>query len=267
MSASTEAPESGLRLDEPLLHEIREYWNKHIHDLELARHPVGTKGFFGDLDEYRFDKLRYLPKVVNFAGYSGKKVLEVGCGLGIDLIRFAQNGAEVTGVDLAEQSIDLAKKYFAHHGVRGRLQLGNGERLQFENNSFDMAYAHGVLQYTADAQRMVDELHRVVKTGGEVIMMVYNRRSWLNLLSQTLGVGLEHEDAPVLRKYTIDEFRTLLTRFSEVRIVPERFPVRSKLQKGVKAIFFNSIFVPLFNLIPRSITRNTGWHIMAFARK
>ncbi|MFQ6113478.1 MAG: class I SAM-dependent methyltransferase [bacterium] len=259
--------EPASRLQDPLLEEIRDYWNEHIHDLELAKHPVGTKGFFDDLDEYRFDKLRYLPELVDFNCYKGKNLLEVGCGVGIDLIRFARGGAMVTGVDLAERSIELAKKNFEHHGLTGHLLLGNGEDLDFEDNSFDVVYAHGVIQYTANDQAMVDELYRVVKPGGEVIMMVYNRLSWLNFLSVTVGVALEHEDAPVLRKYTIKEFMKLLERFSEVRIVPERFPVKTRLQKGAKAVFFNGMFVPLFNLIPRFITRRTGWHLLAFAYK
>jgi len=147
------------------------------------------------------------------------------------------------------------------------LTLGNGEDLQFADDSFDMVYAHGVIQYTAHPQKMVAELQRVVRPGGEVIMMVYNRHSWLNFLSETLGVGLEHQDAPVLRKYTIAEFKELLSGFTHVQIVPERFPVKSRLQKGAKAAFFNMFFVPGFNLVPRSITRKTGWHLMAFATK
>ncbi len=262
-----EVEQPGFILKDSLLEEIRLYWNEHIHDLELAKHPVGSKGFFADLDEYRFDKLRYLPEVVDFSGYADKRILEVGCGVGIDLFRFARGGAKVTGVDLAEQSVDLAQKYFAHHDLEGTLQLGNGEDLEFEDDTFDMVYAHGVIQYTANAKKMVEELRRVIKPDGEVIMMVYNRVSWLNFLSQTLGVGLEHEDAPVLKKYSIDEFKKLLENFSSVRILPERFPVKSRLQSGLKAIFFNSFFVPAFNLVPKTITRNTGWHIMAFAKK
>jgi ubiquinone/menaquinone biosynthesis C-methylase UbiE len=262
---TTERKEIGL--GDPILEQVRVYWNEHIHDLELAKHPVGTKGFFQDLDEYRFDKLRYLPKVVDFNSYEGKRILEVGCGVGIDLIRFAAGGADVTGIDLAEQSIDLARKNFKHHSLEGQLEVGNGESLDFKDNEFDMVYAHGVIQYTANARKMVNELHRVVKPGGQVIMMVYNRKSWLNFLSQTLGVALEHEDAPVLEKYSISEFKNLLVNFSDVKIVPERFPVKSRLQKGLKALFFNVIFVPLFNIIPKAITRKTGWHIMAFATK
>ncbi len=268
MQASTaETIQGASRERTPELEAIRRYWNQHIHDLELARHPVGTPGFFDDLDEYRFDKLRYLPRVVDFDGYRGQRLLEVGCGVGIDLVRFARGGAVVTGIDLSETAIELARKNFAQRGLDADLRLGNGEALEFADDTFDVAYAHGVLQYTADPQKMVDELRRVVKPGGEVILMVYNRRSWLNLLSAVMGVGLEHEDAPVLRKYTVPEFRALLRGFSRVRIVPERFPVPSRLHRGWKGWFFNRLFVPTFNLLPKRITRNTGWHLMAFAYK
>lgn len=262
-----ELSETMQELNDPLLEKIRRYWNSHIHDLELAKHPVGAKGFFEDLDEYRFDKLRYLPRVVDFNGYKGKKLLEVGCGAGIDAVRFARGGAVVTGVDLSETAVELAKKNFLHNGLKGDFRVGNGEALEFTDNSFDVVYAHGVIQYTANAQKLVDELRRVVKPGGEVIMMVYNRHSWLNFLSVTMGVGLEHQDAPVLKKYTIPEFRELLNDFAQVKIIPERFPVKSRLQKGAKAAFFNYFFVPAFNMIPRFVTRNSGWHIMAFAYK
>jgi ubiquinone/menaquinone biosynthesis C-methylase UbiE len=252
---------------DPLLDAIRQYWNEHIHDLAIAKHPVGTKGFFIDLDDYRFDKLRYLPQVVDFNAYRGKKILEIGCGVGIDLIRFAIGGAQVTGVDLAQQSISLAKKNFEHNGLKADLRVMNGEALEFAENSFDVVYAHGVLQYTADANKMAREMHRVLKSGGEAIAMVYNRISWLNAMSLVMKVELEHEDAPVLKKYSIGEFKKMLSPFSQTRIVPERFPVASRLQKGWKAAAFNQVFVPAFNLIPRFIVRPLGWHIMAFCRK
>jgi ubiquinone/menaquinone biosynthesis C-methylase UbiE len=250
-----------------LLETIRAYWNAHIHDLEIAKHPVGTKGFFADLDEYRFDKLRYLPSVVDFNGYRGKKILEIGCGIGIDLVRFAKGGAHVTGVDLAPQSVQLAKKNFELHGLKADLRVMNGEALEFGGNSFDVVYAHGVLQYTANAEKMAREMHRVLKSGGEAIAMVYNRLSWLNALSKIMKVELEHEDAPVLKKYSIGEFKKMLSPFSTIRIVPERFPVASRLQQGWKAAAFNRIFVPAFNRIPRFIVRPLGWHLMAFCRR
>ena len=74
----------------------------------------------------------------------------------------------------------------------------------------------------------------MLKPGGEAIFMVYNRISWLNGLSKVMKVALEHEDAPVLRKYTIGEFTALLAPFASVRIVPERFPVKSRLHRRLE---------------------------------
>jgi ubiquinone/menaquinone biosynthesis C-methylase UbiE len=228
---------------------------------------VGTVGFFQELAEYRYDKLRYLPQLVDFSAYRGKQLLEVGCGLGIDLARFARCGALVTGLDLSEISIELARKNLAQQGLAAQLQVMNGEDLDFEDNSFDMAYAHGVLQYTADAQKMIDELHRVLRPGGLAILMVYNKYSWLNLLSKVLRVELEHEDAPVLQKYSIGQFRGMLNSFAEVQVIPERFPVKSRLHQGLRGRLYNDLFVGVFNVLPKALVRPFGWHIMAFARK
>lgn len=246
---------------------IRAYWNDHIHDLEIATNPVGTAAFFQELDAYRFDKLRYLPQVVNFAGYAGQRLLEVGCGVGLDLARFARGGALVTGVDLAETAVALAQQNFKQQGLAGDLRVMDGEVLDFPDASFDAVYAHGVLQYTADPARMVSEIYRVLHPGGQVILMVYNRYSWLNALAKLMKVGLEHEDAPVLRKYSQREFQSLLQPFAKVRIVAERFPVPTQLHRGLKATLYNDLFVKTFNFLPRPLVRPFGWHLMAFATK
>jgi SAM-dependent methyltransferase len=263
----TDNPTSSLELRDPLLDAIRVYWNQHIHDLEVATQPIGSAGFFAELDEYRFDKLRYLPRLVDFGGFRDRKLLEVGCGVGIDLVRFARGGALVTGVDLAEVSIDLARANFEQNGLQGDLYVMNGEDLTFEDNSFDVVYAHGVLQYTASAEKMARELHRVLRPGGEAIMMVYNRISWLNAMSKVMNVGLEHEDAPVLNKYSIGEFKRILKPFKTYNIVPERFPVETRLHHGLRAKLYNQGFVRFFNVMPRSLVKPLGWHLMAFATK
>lgn len=256
-----------MSVESSLLAQVREYWNEHIHDLKIAKSPVGSKGFFDELHAYRFEKLHYLPRLVNFNGYAGKRILEIGCGIGIDLVLFAKGGASVTGVDLSETAINLARKNFEFHNVDGTLTVGNGEALDFNDNTFDMVYAHGVLQYTPNPQAMLDEIFRVLRPEGEAILMVYNRISWLNFLSKLLGVSLEHSDAPVLRMFSRSEIAQMLYRFADVRIVPERFPVRSRLHSGVKALFFNWFFVPCFNALPRFLTRSFGWHLMIFATK
>lgn len=250
-----------------MIADITAYWDSHIHDLAIVTNPVGTPGFFRQLDEYRYDKLNYLPRLVDFDSYRGKTLLEIGCGAGVDLVRFARAGTVVTGVDLSRTAIDLARQNIAQNGLDASLQIMNGEALQFADDSFDVVYAHGVLQYTADTGKMVSEIHRVLRPGGEAIMMVYNRISWLNLMRKVTKVPLEHEDAPVLKKFSIAEFKQLLKPFKRYTIIPERFPVRTKLHSGLKARLFNDVFVGTFNRMPGAWVRPFGWHLMAFAVK
>jgi len=249
------------------IEQVRAYWNHHIHDLEITSHPVGSRGFFDDLDQYHFEKLHHILRRVAFDRSRGRSVLEVGCGRGVDVVRFARGGADVTGVDLAESAIDLARANFEQQGLTGTFHVADGEHLPFPDNSFDLVYAHGVVQYTADPRRLVDECRRVLKPGGEAVFQVYNRISWLNALGKLMKVGLEHEDAPVLLKFSIGEFRRLVSGFSDVTIVPERFPVKSRLHGGWKGTAYNSLFVGTFNALPRALVRRFGWHLLAFCRK
>jgi SAM-dependent methyltransferase len=251
----------------PSTADVREYWNRHIHDLEITTHPVGSPGFFADLDQYHFEKLHHLLRLVDFGGYAGKRVIEVGCGAGTDLVRFARGGAVVAGVDLSSSAIALARSNFEQQGLAADLREADGERLPLPDDSFDLVYAHGVVQYTANPRALVAECRRVLKPGGQAIFQVYNRISWLNALSKLMKVPLEHEDAPVLLKFSAGEFRALLEGFREVRIVEERFPVKSRLHKGWKAAAFNTLFVGTFNALPRALVRRFGWHLLAFCRK
>lgn len=246
---------------------VRAYWNHRIHDLDVSRHAPGTPGFFADLDEYHFDKLHHLLRLVDFEGQRGRRVLDVGCGAGVDLVRFARSGARATGVDIAPAAIGLARRNLEIQRLDARLLVADAEALPLAEGQFDMVFAHGVVQYTSHPQALVDECRRVLKPGGQAIFQVYNRVSWLNLLSKVMKVGLEHEDAPVLRKYSAAEFRALLSGFSETRLVPERFPVKSRLHGGWKGTLYNTFFVGAFNAVPRPLVRRFGWHLLAFCRR
>jgi len=251
----------------PTSASVRKYWDAHIHDLDISTHAPGSAGFFADLDQYHFEKLHHLPRLIDFDGWRGKAVLDVGCGAGVEVVRFARGGARTFGVDVSAQAVNLTRQNLGHHRLRAGLAVADGERLPFPDDSFDFIFAHGVAQYAADDRAVVAECRRVLKPGGTVIVQVYNRISWLHALSKVMKVPLEHEDAPVLKKYSLSEFRALLAGFSDVRIVEERFPVKSRLHGGWKGMLFNTCFVGMFNALPRSWVRRFGWHLLAFCRK
>ena len=251
----------------PTTADVRNYWNEHIHDLEISREAPGSRAFFADLDQYHFEKLHHLLRLVDFDGYRGKRVLDVGCGAGTDLVRFAKGGALVSGVDISPSAVALARQNFSQQDLEADLREADGEHLPYADGTFDLVFAHGVVQYTPNSRALVEECRRVLKPGGDAIFQVYNRISWLNALSKVMKVPLEHEDAPVLGRYSASEFRAMLTGFREIRIVEERFPVKSRLHGGWKGVAFNTMFVGTFNALPRGLVRRFGWHLLAFCRK
>ena len=105
-------------------------------------------GFFQDLDAYHFEKLHHLLRLVDFDGQRGRRVLDVGCGTGVDLVRFARAGAVPVGVDVAASAIALARSNFAQQQLSAHLAIADGEALPFPDASFDYVFAHGVVQYT-----------------------------------------------------------------------------------------------------------------------
>lgn len=246
---------------------IREYWNAHIHDLAITSQPVGSPAFFRDLDEYHFEKLHHLLRLVDFSAWRGRRVLDVGCGAGVEVVRFARGGALATGVELSERMAGLTRDNLRQQALSASVVVADGEALPFPDDTFDFVYAHGVMQYTADDRRLVAECRRVAAPGGLVMFQAYNRVSWLQLLSKVMKVPLEHEDAPVLKRYSSEELGSLLAGFASVEIVTERFPVKSRLHGGWKGLAFNTFFVGTFNVLPRAWVRRFGWHLLAFCRK
>lgn len=245
---------------------VRAYWNAHIHDLEISPHAPGAREFFQDLDAYHFEKLHHLLRLVDFEAWRGRDVLDLGCGAGVEVVRFARAGARVTGVDIAASAVALTGQNVAQQHVSARLAVADGEALPCRDRSFDFVYAHGVMQYTTSDRRLVHEVRRVLRPGGLAMFQAYNRVSWLHLLSKVMKVPLEHEDAPVLRRYSSAELRSLLSGFQSIEIVPERFPVKSRLHKGWKGALYNGLFVGSFNALPRAWVRRFGWHLLAFCR-
>lgn len=251
------------------LKDVHDYWNEFVNDTEVTDLPVGTPEFFDALERYRYDKIDYLKDYVQFSRYKGKRVLEIGCGVGIDLLQFARAGAHVSAIDLTENAVKLAQANLGRDGYGGDIRVGNAEALDFADNAFDVVYSHGVLHHTVDTEKAVSEVHRVLRFGGEAVIMLYNRHSWFNLVAAVSGTPIEHpdRDAPIVRRYTTRECRRLFRRFRDVRIHVDRFPKRTVKFDNLFSKLNNYVLVPFFEYLPNFIKRPFGWHIMIRAVK
>lgn len=109
----------------------------------------------------------------------------------------------------------------------------------------------------------------MLKPGGEAIVMLYNKYSWLNLLAMISGVYIEHanEEAPIVKKYSVREAKKMFDEFSSVRVTTERFPVKTLKHANLLGKLYNGTFVPIFDAIPRFLIKPFGWHIIIWAIK
>jgi SAM-dependent methyltransferase len=250
------------------IREIQEFWEHFEYDDVRIAHAVpGTREFFSELSAIRSRRLEYLSRLADFAGYENKRVLEVGCRIGLDLANFARHAAQVTGIELSRPALDMARTHFAVMNLKGEFIEMNGEAMDFPDCSFDHVFAHGVVQYTADPGQLIREMHRVLKPGGTGFLMAYNKYSWLVALSKLSGKNLTHEEAPGFELWTVQYFRKLLAPFASIEITPERFPVYTGLHQDTlsKIVYGCAVFV--FNAVPRAWKGPFGAHLVARVRK
>lgn len=244
------------------------FWNQNVDNWKVANHlESGSPEFFQEVERYRFDKLDYLDEAVDFAAQSGKTVLDVGCGLATDLSRFAKAGALTTGIDIAPRAVELAQENFRQRGLPGDFVVMDGEAMEFADNSFDFVYCHTVLHFTQNPEKMVAEIHRVLKPGGKAIMMMINRRSWLYFMHRVAGMKIDYMDSPEFHTLDPHQFADITSVFAEREVKLYRFPIKTEVHKGWKAFLYNTVFVGGYNALPQSLIGNTGYHMLAFATK
>src|ERR1700730_17204736 len=100
---------------------FRDYWNARPCNIRHSTAPVGTKEYFDEVEARKYFVESHIPRFAEFERWRGKKVLEIGCGIGTDTINFARHGAQVTAVDLTEKSLELARLRAKVFGLEDRI--------------------------------------------------------------------------------------------------------------------------------------------------
>ncbi len=230
--------------------QIIEWWNRNPCNITNSN-KRGIE-FFNEVARVRYKMHPWIRDY--FIGVRKKKILEVGCGIGTELVNFTRHSGLVTGIDMSNTSLRLAKLNLRLNNIEAIVSRGDAENLSFPDNSFDMVYSYGVLHHTVDTQKGINEVYRVLKSGGKAIIMLYSKWSLVRLLHPDINKyeskrSREKEDCPVLKTYTSNEVRKMFYWFSSIKI--EKRLVGNKLEE----------------YIPDFIKKRIGWHIIIEAIK
>lgn len=156
--------------------------------------------YFEDHERFRYEVYSpWLRSVARFDQYGGKRMLEVGCGMGTDLLQYARGGAYVTGIDLTLRHLELAAQRFRFFHQQGVFINADAENLPFPDATFDFAFTNGVLHHTPDTQGAINEIHRVLKPGGEALILLYHRNSFTYYLQILFKSGTKRMLGRLLR--------------------------------------------------------------------
>lgn len=156
----------------------------------VAEGDPGSPSYFQSLLAARNAYAPWMSEVLNYSDAAGLRVLDVGCGQGIDVAQYALAGARAFGVDLTPRHVDLARQHVRGLGVDADIQEGDAEGLPYESESFDRVSSNGVLHHTPDMPAALREIRRVLRPGGDGLVIVYNKLSLHYLVHEVLGRGV-----------------------------------------------------------------------------
>ena len=192
----------------------REQWTQDPCGAVHGEHEFGTREFFDTVERHRYTEYAaWMPQVMGFDKFRDARLLEVGCGMGTDLLQFARGGACCTGIDLTPRSIEIARHRFRLYDADGAFMISDGENLPFRDESFDVVYSNGVLHHTPDTAGAIREVHRVLRPGGTAKVMLYHRNSLNYWGDIVLRRGVLRGD--FLRGHSVAEIMSRFVEFSE----------------------------------------------------
>jgi ubiquinone/menaquinone biosynthesis C-methylase UbiE len=210
--------------------DVREFWDKAACGEELYLDAPTVEGYAKQAAQ-RYKLEPYIVPFADFARWKGKRVLEIGVGLGADHQRFAEAGAKLQGIDLTKQAIHHATLRFELLGLKSQLRTGDAEQLEFSDNEFDLVYSWGVIHHSPDTNKAASDILRVLRPGGHFRVMIYNKYSIVGFmlwLRYALVAGrpfrslddiyANHLESPGTKAYTKTEAAQLFMRSEELKI-------------------------------------------------
>ena len=253
------------------IEKVKEYWNARPCNIRHSKSEIGTKAYFDEVEQRKYLVEPHIVQFAEFDKWKGKRVLEIGCGIGTDSINFARAGAALTVIELSSESLKIAKKRFEVFGLNATFLQGNAEDLSSligQEEKFDLVYSFGVIHHSPHPEKIFQEITKVLKPDGELRVMLYSKYSTKNLM---ILLGLSQPEAqsgcPIAYTYSKKSVKkTLGPGFRITAITKDHiFPYRIKdyiEYRYVRRFPWNVVPKPFFRLLEKML----GWHVLIKAR-
>jgi ubiquinone/menaquinone biosynthesis C-methylase UbiE len=210
---------------------VKDFWNDASCGENLYLKGENLLSQFENQLKTRYELEPYILSFAEFDKQNGRKILEVGVGLGADHQMFAVNGANLFGVDLTERAIGLTQQRLELLNLKSNLKTADAENLPFPNEEFDMVYSWGVIHHSPNTQKAANEIYRVLKKDGQARIMIYHKKSmigymlWLRYAFLKLRpfmslneIYSKYLESPGTKAYTVKEAKEIFNKFSDVKI-------------------------------------------------
>ena len=249
---------------------VKDFWNSRPCNIRHSLKDVGSKEYFDEVEKKKFFVEPHIKTFSKFERWSGKKVLEIGCGIGTAGINFARFGADYTGVELSSKSLELTQQRFNVYNQKGRFYEGNAEELTkfLPIKKYDLIYSWGVIHHTPEPKRAISEISKYLAKDGLFKIMLYSSESWKNYM---ISIGLDQPEAqygcPIAYTYTEDEIYTLFEDYFDIINIDKDhiFPYQIEpYKKGeyIKQPWFETMPDSIFKVLEKKI----GWHLLITAK-
>ncbi|HKK14802.1 MAG TPA: methyltransferase domain-containing protein [Gammaproteobacteria bacterium] len=157
--------------------DVRAYWNAKPCNSELSQAEMGSREYFLEIERDRYTHEAHILEVLSKIDWQGKDVLEIGTGVGTDARQIISRGGRYTGINVDQGSVEATRQALGTFGLSGEVRQCSATAMDFEDARFDVIYSFGVLHHIPNVDRAVEEIRRVLKPDGELLIMLYNRSS------------------------------------------------------------------------------------------
>ena len=251
--------------------EIKDYWNRQPCNVKHGTSPIGTREFFEEVTAKRYKAEPHNLDFPQFHQYRGKRVLEIGCGIGTDAQQFAQHGAHYVGIDLSTESLELSRKRFEVFNLEGEfhnVDMTDSDALK-KLGKFDLVYSYGVIHHFPNIEKIVDNVHSILNTNGEFKFMVYAKNSWkYAMIRKGLDQFEAQSNCPYAEAFTGEEITQLLGKKFHVERLRQAHCFMYNVEKYKQGKFeLEPWFEAMPELMREAVREYLGWHLLVKARK